>query len=157
MRAFGVYYSSLSPLFAAATLLCRTRSLLRRLYLDSIIQCIKRVFESINTAPSRGVRELTRTRVIRVRNVYHIRINTCETSVSRCDHSSRMDTCITSVSRVYHGSVKWYMYHSVSELCISARYTVPLYQCGCASVCIKDILSMIHVLKLFTAHPCTPL
>ena len=31
MRAFGVYYSSLSPLFATAALLCRTRSLLRRL------------------------------------------------------------------------------------------------------------------------------
>ena len=100
------------------------------LYLDSIIQCIKRVFESINSAPSRWGRELRRTRVIRVRNVYHIRINTCETSVSRCDHSSRMihvlrvyhecitdplrDTCIT----VYQSCVSQ---HDTLSLCISAH------------------------------------
>ena len=72
------------------------------LYLDSIIQCIKRVFESINSAPSRGVRELRRTRVIRVRNVYHIRINTCETSVSRCDHSSREATETANQPRALH-------------------------------------------------------
>ncbi len=125
------------------------------LYLDSIIQCIKRVFESINSAPSRWGRELRRTRVIRVRNVYHIRINTCETSVSRCDHSSRMihvlrvyhkcitdplrDTCIT----VYQSCVSQ---HDTLSLCISVHQGHPLDD-TCIKTCITIVLApmmMIH-------------
>ena len=101
------------------------------LYLDSIIQCIKRVFESINSAPSRGVRELRRTRVIRVRDVYHIRINTCETSVSRCDHSSRM----IHVLRVYHNVLRIRYVIHVSQ-CIRVVYLSTIH-CPFVSVRIS--------------------
>ena len=105
------------------------------LYLDSIIQCIKRVFESINSAPSRWGRELRRTRVIRVRNVYHIRINTCETSVSRCDHSSRM----IHVLRVYHECITRPLRDTcitVYQSCVSSVYLSTIH-CPFVSVRIS--------------------